>query len=79
LGNVGRKNCGEQVEDNKVSTSNNTDIFLLVKVMLNWTLPSDMLKDDFRAKISLGSNVILDNKVLSRFSFLQIKHDDDVY
>jgi hypothetical protein len=46
---------------------------------MNRTLPSDMLKDDFRAKISLGSNVILDNKILSRFSFLQIKNEDYVY
>ena len=45
---------------------------------MNWMLPSDMLKDSFRAKISLGFNVLLDSKMLSKFSFLQIEHEDHV-
>jgi hypothetical protein len=45
-------------------------------VMISWTLPLDMLKDNFRAKNSLGSDVV---KILAMFSFLQIKHEDNVY
>ena len=45
---------------------------------MNWMLPSDMVKDSFCAKFSQGFNALLDSKILSKFSFLQIEHEDSV-